>query len=160
MTRKTAMSTYASTIEGAVSDAMSALEELGSEVREVFDNMPESLQSGNRGDMLNAAADELEYLSAPDVPECISGIPISFEYKPNRRPSRSDRRYEAVRMLEHARDAAQDWLDDDSNAETDAEVSEGERDINSEREEVEQFISDIEEVINSAENVEFPGMYS
>jgi hypothetical protein len=148
MARKIEMQQYESTVTGATDDAMSTLEDLASEVRGVYDNMPESLQSGNRGDMLNAAADELEYLSAPDVPDCIAEVTVSFSYKPDRRPSRSDRRYEAVRMLEEARDAAQGWYDDDANAE------------HEERDEVESFIGELEEIISTAKNVEFPGMYS
>lgn len=146
MARRIPAMKYESTIDGAVSDAMSALEELAGEVREAYDNMPESLQSGNRGDMLNTAADALEYLSTPDVPECISDVKVEYTYKPDRRPSRSDRRYEAVRMLEAARDAAQAWLDDEANADTD----DGE---------VDSFISEIDEVISNAGDVEFPGMY-
>ncbi len=147
MARKIEMQKYESTVEGAIDDAMSAFEELGSECREVCDNMPESLQSTDRYSTLDETANELEYLSAPDVPECVSGLTVTFSYKPQRRMSRSDRRHEAIRTIEAAKDAAQEWLDDEANAEHD------------QRDEVETLVSEIDDIVGTAENVEFPGMF-
>jgi hypothetical protein len=148
MGRKAVMSKYESTISGAVSDAFSTLSELGEECREVVDNAPESLQNSPRNETLGETADALESLSEPDTPKCIGDLPITFTYKPQRRMSRSDRRYEAVRILEAAKDAAQAWLDDEENAESTADS-----------EEVDAFIGEIEEIVSEAENVEFPGMF-
>jgi hypothetical protein len=158
MARKIAMTKYESTVERAVSDALSTLEELGGECRDVCDNMPESLQSTDRYSTLDATASDLEYLSEPDCPEWIGALAVIFEYKPQRRMSRSDRRSEAVRVLEAARDAAQAWLDDPANDHADADTPEA-LERNDQREEVEQWLTEVGEIIDTAENVEFPGMF-
>lgn len=146
MGKRIQMQTYESTVEGATSDGFSTLEGLGEECREAFDNAPESLQQTDRNQRLDEAASTLEGLSEPDVPDAVKDLPVRFQYKPDRRPSRSDRRHEALRILENAKDAAQAWLDDEENRD------------HADRDEVEQYISEMDDLCSEAENVDFPGM--
>ena len=69
---------YTKTVETLLDDAYSALEELGNEVREVYDNMPESLQGGMRGCYLDEAATTCEEVAAerPELPACLKGLKI------------------------------------------------------------------------------------
>jgi len=140
---------YSATVEGAISDGYSALQDLAQEVRDVVDNMPENLQSGSRADALNEAADALEYLTEPSIPDVIKDLPVEFEYKPTpaRKMSRRVRRDEATRIIDMAVSSAQSWLDDAD-------------DDHPDRDEVETFIQEAEELRDEADNVEFPGMFS
>lgn len=53
----------------AIENMFSMAEDLASEAREVCDSIPESLQSGGRGEAFGCTADVLEGLRAPDAPE-------------------------------------------------------------------------------------------
>ncbi len=47
-------------IKGPLEDAKSIIESAADEEREYYDNMPENMQSGERGEQASAAADALE----------------------------------------------------------------------------------------------------
>jgi hypothetical protein len=49
-----------SEVEGDVADARSAVEELQQEMQDWYDNLPESLQAGEKGSMVSSAADSLQ----------------------------------------------------------------------------------------------------
>src|SRR3954471_4751791 len=102
---------HSTTVSGAVSDAFSALQSLGEELREWYDNLPEGLQGGSKGDALSEAADILEGLSEPDVPESVADVAVNYSTLPSRRQSRRERRDEAVQLLAHAVDAVQESID-------------------------------------------------
>lgn len=136
----------------SVEDAFSALEELGSECREVVDNTGDSgLSQTQRIQTFDETASTLEGLSAPDVPECVAELEIRYSdsvpKSKRRSPSRAARCANACAVLAAAAEAAQQWLDDEANAEHD------------DRDEVEQFISDLESAVGEAEGCEFPGLY-
>jgi len=130
----------------AVSEAMSELQTLAEEMREAFDNTPESLQGGGVGEARGEAADNLENLSEPDVPTSLEAIKVAWsvrELSPSklRKQSRSDRRNDA---LETAK--LEEIKDDEASSEELAGDAETLRD-------------EIENLMSDAENVEFPGMY-
>lgn len=130
-------------VADAVSEAWGELEELGQEMREAFENTPESLQSGGVGEARGEAADALENLTEPDVPEKLGALEITFSQMPlKKKSSRADRRDQAVNTL----DAVVTFLDDE-------EACEGEED------ERNQLRDEIENLKDEAESVEFPGMY-
>src|SRR5215470_3705589 len=92
------------TIGDAVSTGFSMLEELGGEMREVFDNMPESLQTSPVGEARNEAADALENISEPTVPDNLTELKFQYlEFRHKRYVSRSARRDEAVSYLEQVK---------------------------------------------------------
>lgn len=135
-----------STISGLITDAFSELTTLGEEMREAFDNTPESLQSAGVGERRGEAADALENLNEPEVPEIVAEIVVKWqEPPPKRRMSRSDRRSDATCMLEQAIDAVENWLN--------------ENDTHDQHGEVEAFRDELESQKDEADSVEFPGMY-
>lgn len=135
----------------AVSDACSALEELGAECREIVDNASENLQQTSRIQTFDETASSLESISEPSVPDCIQELAITYSEqvsaRKNRGESRAVRCSNAVSVLQAASEAAQEWLEDKENAE------------HEDRDEVESFVSEIDNIVSDAENCEFPGMY-
>jgi len=147
------MTEHEMSIEDAISSAMSEIQSLADEMREAFDNTPESLQGSAAGQAREEAADNLENISEPDVPTELqgSGFVVKWSTKtlsPSamRKQSRSDRRYEAVETLcavvSHLEKISED-------KELSKEV----------REAAENFVDDVQSVIDDAEAVDFPGMY-
>ena len=70
------------TIADAISEAYGELQTIGEEMREAFDNTPESLQSGGVGEARGEAADALENISELDVPEALQDIQAADEVEP------------------------------------------------------------------------------
>lgn len=129
-------------IADAVSEGFSSLEGLGEEMRESFDNTPESLQQSGVGEARGEAADALEGLSEPDIPESLQAIEFEYSYfPPKKKASRSDRRDEATSLilaaLEHL-----DSLEDEKL-----------------KEDIESIHDDLEQLVSAAEDVTFPGMF-
>jgi hypothetical protein len=135
----------------SITDAVSELESLAEECREIVDNSGEKLAETQRIQTFSETADTLEGISEPSIPDVISGDGISYiEMVPSRKgrgTSRSTRRDNAVNVLQAALDAAEDFLDDEENEEHD------------ERSDVEMFVSEVQDIIDNAEGCEFPGMY-
>lgn len=147
---------------GAVTDAITELQSLGEEAREIVDNAPEGLSQTDRITTFDETASTLESLDEPDVPPIIDGIAISYSERVNknkrRGASRAARCSNAVALLEAAKTAAEDWLADLDERETGAE--EGKDVAGAEhRDDVEEFISALSDIISEAENCEFPGMF-
>lgn len=136
-------------ISDAVSGAFSIVEELAGEMREAFDNTPESLQNSGVGEARGEAADNLENISEVDVPERFTNEEWSVtwvEYPSGKRGlSRSKRRDNAVAAMD-AVIARLDEVIDDSTDE--ARVSDAET-----------LRDDLENAKSELEAVEFPGMY-
>lgn len=126
------------TIADAVSEAYGELEALGEEMREAFDNTPESLQSSAAGEARSEAADALENIQEPDVDEELGKIEIKWSaLPPLKNQSRSDRRDDAVFVI----DRVMEFLDE----------MEGQK---AAAEELHSALSDMKD---EAEAVEFPG---
>lgn len=141
-------------ISGTVSDisgAISDLESLAEECREIVDNASEGLSETQRIKTFGETADALENVQEPEIPGCIAETCIDYtEMVPSRKgrgTSRSTRRDNAVSLLESARDAAQEFLDEEENAE------------HADRDEVQTFIDEVENIVSEVEGCEFPGMY-
>lgn len=130
------------TIADAVSEAFGTLQGLGEEMREAFDNTPESLQQSGVGEARGEAADALENLSEPDVSEALGKLEFTFSEWPLKpRASRSDQRGQAVNVL----DCVIQFL----NELGDSDDDEGLVDL----------VAELENLKDEAEAVEFPGMY-
>jgi len=157
----------------AVSDAFSALESLGEEMRESYDNTPENFQQSGVGEARGEAADALENLSEPSVPSELEEIKVSWSVpvlSPSkaRKQSRSDRRYDATATLQAVISALEDIRDYDQ-PENENEEGEAlkEGDAGYEKPEYDEatveaardFIDEVQNLIDEAEAVEFPGMY-
>lgn len=135
-----------STIGALVADGFSALEELGGELREWYDNLPENFQN-NRSD-IDEAASALENISQPDdAPEVVADIEV--EYLPARRSATSRRacRDQVTYELGVAIEAAQGWLNDEVNAGHES------------RDDVESWTDAVQNMLDEADGVDFPGMH-
>lgn len=165
------------TVLDAISGACSDLVSLGEECREVHDNMPESLQQGQRGSTLDETADTLESVSEPDVPAPLQDLPCKwYEQLPKRKGrglSRSGRRDNAVAALEAAIDAVENYSDlideakgavaggtatPDQQRMVGAQV-EAHDNGDSDGVDTETLASELGEIKDNAEGCEFPGMY-
>lgn len=134
------------TVADLIESAHGECEELGEELQEWYDNMPESFQSGDKGDQLQQAIDELQGIDLPDVPDKLGEVEVVF-YPWDASKSRADRRDEAVAEIEAAIDALE-ALDDEVLKEKEIEQAD-----------IETLVSSLEDVRSGAESVEFPGMY-
>jgi len=139
------------TIADAISEAYGELQSLGEEMREAFDNTPESLQSSGIGEARGEAADSLENISEPDVPEVLQNIMVKWQVrqltvKQQMKLSRSARRSEAVETLQQVIHCLEDLQDDEK---TEAAIKDAATD----------FIDEVMQMADEAEAVEFPGMY-
>lgn len=136
---------------GDVSSAIETLQELGNECREIVDNSGEALANTQRIQTLESTADALENINDIDIPDCAAELTITYsEAVPTRKgrgASRAVRRDNAVAVLEAAKDAAQNRLDDKSD------------DTSEIGDDLQAFIDEIENVVGDAEGVEFPGMF-
>lgn len=135
----------------AVELAYSEFQSLGEEMREMFDDLSEKSQEGERGQMLEAAADEMEGLDEPTVPKLLEEIEVTWKERQIKRPSKSDRRDAAITILEGVIDALDkklqeiEALDDSVDGKLE-QSSEGEA-----------FREDINNLIDAAAGVDFPG---
>lgn len=148
---------------GQLADAISELQSLAEEAREICDNMPENLHSTPRYEAFDATAEALESIDEPDIPGCLDGMGVFFaELVPaRRRPlSRVSRRDNAVFILEGCKLAAEDFLDEQKEIEEVwDEETQGEFEPHAELEDVEYFISALTDIIDWANDCEFPGMF-
>jgi len=156
-------------IDYAITDALdsgrSQLEELRDEVREVFDNMPESLQGGDRGQRLEECAstldevdnvmfcDELSDSARSDGNDALGGRRFQFNTSTKKRMSRRDRCDEATNLLRAALDEIQQALDEDD------KLPLSEQRYADARDEIESNVDEIEALCDAAEGADFPGMY-
>ena len=139
-------------IADAVSEAFSEITSLGDEVREAYDNTPESLQNSSIGEARDECASALEQINEPDVPEELGKIEVEV-YRPSRTPkqqaklSRRERRDDAVQIMDAVMQRLDEYLDGTENS--------PKQDI---REEAQALRDEIELAKDEAEQVEFPGM--
>lgn len=133
------------TVEAAMGDAISEFESLAGEMRDWYDNMPENLQSGSKGDSVGEAADTLEGISEVEVPDAIKDLKVEYTER-QQKTSRSARRDYACRLLQGAIDEAQSWMDDEANAEHEDFDAVG------------SFLDEAQSALDEAEGVDFPGM--
>jgi hypothetical protein len=177
--RKAQFKTQTTSIESAVSDAYSGMEELKDELQNWYDNLPESFQNGSKGDALQSAIDQIDCASEITVPDCLCNGPDLPEvsYDESVKTSRSARRDTCVSMLNGAADAARDYIDTLNELEFDEDgnrkrtLTEGDDDVEEDgypttEDERDSWVSEIEDFANECENnvgeyeaVEFPGMY-
>jgi hypothetical protein len=137
------------TLAEAVSWAFTDLTGLGDEMREAFDNTPESLQQSGVGMAREEAASTLECLSQPDVPAELAEVQVMWSEvsrAPSRHVSRAMRRDDAIAILDACVSVLSETADNESNPQDLRNAASCLRD-------------EIEGAKEEAEYVEFPGMY-
>ena len=136
---------------GSVADAISELQSLAEECREIVDNAEGGLAETARIQTFEETASTLEGISEPEVPEVVDELEIRYVEQRSTRKGRGESRAvrcaNAVSLLQAAQEAVSVWLEDDANEKHDA------------RDDVEQLANDLEEIIGEAEGCEFPGMF-
>jgi phosphopantothenate synthetase len=135
------------TIADAVSEAFGDLSMLGDEMREAFDNTPENLQGSAVGQAREEAADNLEQLSEPSVPDSLAAIEVEIpRWERKRSPSRPVRRDDIVAILDAVIQALDEIVDDEEKSQELKDDAETLRD-------------EIDNEKSMAEDVQFPGMF-
>lgn len=174
MARKLKQTNHKSTV-ASITDAFNTLkDELGEEMRSWYDNMSENLQGGDKGTQVDEAAQALEDLNEPDIPEHLLELPIEYttEHKGGRKGDpRWLRRDNEVAVLNAAISAVEDFVGQASaellmyvNDDDDKEITVGHLTLPKGEfeeliEEAHNFLSELGDETTNAENVEFPGMY-
>jgi hypothetical protein len=159
--RKHKFVTHTGTVS-SLSDAFTELESLGEESRELVDNASEGLAQTQRIQTFEETAGTLENLSEPEIPSCVAELAIQWT-ECTSRSGRANRRDNAVACLTAAKDAAESWLEEQRAKDEEAGGVAESEDVPEEDEvdldEVEQFISELDDLIGEAEGCEFPGMF-
>ena len=135
------------TISDAISEAFSTFEELGQEMRDIFDNMPESLQGSDLGQRREEAADTMEQLSEPTIPEGLGEREFEYTYYLSKSSSRNSRRDEATALLSAVRDELDMIINDNT-------ITKAGQDVDAE-----SLHDEVDTLISDAEGADFPGMY-
>jgi Protein of unknown function (DUF3102) len=138
------------TVKGKLSDIVSnsydELIQLGEEMREWADNTVEHFSQTEKYQTVEAAADTLENIDMPSVPEALAVIEIEYTPAPNKRTSRANRCAYACYMLTQAKEALDRLIEmPDTREEIKAQV--------------EALGDEIENITTEVGEVEFPGMY-
>jgi hypothetical protein len=136
------------TIEGAITSAHGMLVELGEEMRNWYDSMPENLQGGSRAETVQETADTLEGLEAPTIPDFISSRTekvVKVNHLKKKKASRPTRRDYAIDILSAVKDVLE------------AEIAEDSEDDTVLVEDINSLIGEIDQLISDAEGAEFPG---
>lgn len=172
------------TVESFISDGFSEITSVGEELREAYDNAPENLKSTDVNERRDNAASEIEGLSEPSVDsdilgslECTTTIDMGSIYRGRQSQSRACRCSNGAAQLRAAAEAINAWLsENDELPEADsndaesmkaraAKIEEIEQagydvdDYEKAREDAEQLASDCEEIADTAENLDIPGMF-
>lgn len=133
----------------AVSEAFGEITSLGEEMREAFDNTPESLQESGVGAARGEAADALESIDELELPDWVGGLPVKFSDVHvgggRRGLSRNKRRDNAVNILENVMSALEELEEKTEGEEKKTELSELRDELETRKDEMEA--------------VEFPGMF-
>lgn len=142
---------FTATVQDLVSDAFGEFQDLGTELQEWYDNLPESFQQGDKGNLLEEGANSLSGLDQPEVPERIGDIKTIYVPDENV-SSRADRCSDAIGRLHQAVEALNEAMeeeDDDGKPRYSQE----------EKDDMQSLIDELENSIGEAEGVEFPNMY-
>ncbi len=142
---------YKTTVSGAVSEAFGELQSLRDEMDEICGNMEEKFSQTERyqryeearGTLGNYADSEPE--AHEDVAERDVVCSVLVHVRKKASPSRSVRLSNAVSLLQAAAGSLEEWVE--TCEDTDLE------------EEVDRFVTEIQEVADEVSQVEFPGMF-
>jgi len=164
---KPKFTSHEDTLESAVGGAFSEIEELAGEFREMVDNAPENLHGSSLYETRESTADTLENLSAPDVPDALGEIGVTYTQAAGRGKrgamSRATRAENAASILSACVDAVREWVESNPLPEEDEKESDEDKTKREELEEAHEgadtLIDELEEAASEVENAEYPGMF-
>jgi len=174
---------FTTTLEDLVSAAQSEVETLAGELRDWHGNLPEGINSSDKAGEIDEVASTLENIVFPEVPEELCGIKV-LHLPALEQDSRPKRNAEVISMLDDAIGSLNSKADDlrealegteqtedasepggDANAVAPERTSicpdkedEDETDPRETINQIESFVSELEEVKGELENVSFPSM--
>ena len=158
-------------ISDFVDEACSEFESLQEEMQNWYDSIPENLQGGDKGSAVEEAANELEEASTrPDFPEGVEDEEMEIVMpgrteKQMMKLSRADRCGDAVSVLSQVVEHLQAMIDDLAEKKTAMEAAdettkgaeaEGFDDLTTA---INEYMDEIQNLIDIAEAVTFPGMF-
>ena len=135
-------------LRDAVSEAYSEFQSLAEEMRDWANNMEEHFSQTDKYSRVSEAADALEDLQEPDVPESVADIPVTIQDpKPQKGGySRSFRCSQAGSILMDCIAALEEVKNEEG-------VSDEKSD------DADQLMSELEQHQGDSESVDFPGMF-
>lgn len=138
-------------VDNAVSEFYSIMEQLRDEVRDAADGLEDNFSSTARYEQLREAESALDDLvDSPvftgDLPEQVLNTMVSYAPNDKKRLTRNERRQNAIAALNAALDSLRNTLDDQ-----DSTLSEDNEAVLSD------VIGELEQAESDAESVEFPG---
>ena len=136
-----------STVEAAISDACSLLVELRDEIQEALDNVAgTNLENTSRNQTLVETVSQLDAAdNEPEVPNSVAGEKVKYKQANKKRPSRADRRDEAVEMLSSAIAAMETFMETLPEDHDDYDY-------------IHCCIDEMQQIIDEVDVAEFPGM--
>lgn len=142
------------TLSALVADAFSELEGLGGELRDWYENLPDSLKD-HRSD-IEEAADTLEGLSEPDSPPSqVAEMEVAYAPLRKRKTSRRERGDQAAYELGVAIDYIEEFIDDEDHF-----LDMTPEDAEALKDELRSWSEEVQSVRDEAEGVVYPGMYA
>jgi hypothetical protein len=137
--------------ESFFEDVKSTIEELGNELREWHDNLPEGLNGGSKADEVEEAASTIESLNWPDYPEEATEVPVFFlpEMDQSSRPKRCSNALGLLEAMINALEERIDVLKTEQETRPEAE---------SEADTIRSFLDEVENAKGEVEGVTFPSM--
>lgn len=176
--------TITGTAESFIADGYAEIQAVGEEFREAYDNAPDNLKGSSVNEARDSTASEIEGLSEPSVDSSVLGglsctcrIDKGKVYRGRQTQSRACRLSNGAAQLRAAAEAVQSWLSENDElpeADTNDADSMKERaerleelavagidaeDYEKALEDAEQLASDCEEIADTVENLECPGMF-
>ena len=137
---------YTVTVEDLLGEVSSGIEELGSELRSWHDNLPDGLNASSKADEIDEAATTLENIS---VPELNSSESVQVFFLPGfDLDSRPKRAAEIGQMISAITGALEDQKC----------ILEQENPGSEDIQEIETFVSELENAASELEGVSFPSM--
>lgn len=162
MTRKLKTQERSAPLTDAVAEAISLLTELGEECRDVADNAPEATQSSARIEALAASGDALADIEEPDAPDAVDTSTVvswtdALPSRPSRPLSRAARCANAVQALSAAVAGCDEQLDALEHTSTSTPAAADE--IAGRHDAIEEYRDALQQIVDDAEDCEFPGMF-
>jgi hypothetical protein len=138
--RKVKLIEHTTEVGGALKLAFENLGELGSDCREVVDSAPENLQQTERIQAFENSADQLEDLDAPEVPDPLGKLPITYSLPKRRYMSRQARASDVETILQACAHALESVPDEQRAA-------------------AQALAGELYSAVDTIQCCEFPGMY-
>jgi hypothetical protein len=140
--RKVKLVEHTTEVGGALQLAFETLQELASECREVVESTPENLQQTERIQALENSVDQLEDLTAPEVPDAFGKVPTTYSLPKRRYKSREARASDITTILEACTHTLESVPDGDEH-----------------RAAAQALAGELQTAIDTIQSCEFPGPY-